>query len=133
VSGWTPDSSRVLFQSHREEEVVYRLYTIPVDGGPATELPLPQAYFGSYAPDGARIAYTPTRSFGEWRYYRGGQRGKIWVASLSGGAVEEIPDAGGNDRAPMWVGNTIFYLSDPDGTHNLHAYDVATKRTRKLT
>ena len=37
------------------------------------------------------------------------------------------------DRDPMWIGNTIYFNSDRDGTFNLYAYDVATAKTTQVT
>ncbi|MCA1615696.1 MAG: PDZ domain-containing protein [Acidobacteria bacterium] len=34
---------------------------------------------------------------------------------------------------PVWLGDTVYYLSDRDWTMNVFAYDTRTKRTRKVT
>src|SRR5208282_3066686 len=48
--GWTPDGKEILFQSHRDSPTdSNKLFTIPVEGGLPSELPLPQAEFGSYS------------------------------------------------------------------------------------
>jgi len=86
--GWTPDGKSILFQSHREEENLLRLYTIAIDGAMPNALPLPQAFTGSFSSDGTRIAYTPMTSFGEWRFYRGGLYSPYCFASLKLGALE---------------------------------------------
>jgi tricorn protease len=133
VMGWTPDGKSILFQSHREEEGLFRLYTMATDGVMPNALPLPQAFTGSYNGDGSRIAYTPMTSFSEWRFYRGGMESPIWIASLKDGALEKLPFGDYNDRNPMWVGDKIYFLSDRTGTFNLFVYEMASKRTRQLT
>jgi tricorn protease len=73
--GWTPDSKRVLFQSTRNSYSRFtRLFTIPVEGGPAEEVPLPEADHGAFSPDSTRLAYVPFKlGGGEARkHYRGG-------------------------------------------------------------
>jgi tricorn protease len=61
VAGWTPDGKKILFNSwgnnfmHFEDQ----LYTVPVEGGLPTELPLPIAEDASFSPDGTHIAYVP--------------------------------------------------------------------------
>jgi hypothetical protein len=35
----------------------HRLFTIPLTGGLASEVPLPRAEEGSYSPDGSHLAY----------------------------------------------------------------------------
>ena len=89
--GWTPDGKSVLFNSHRDEEGVVRLWKTALDGVTAGALPLPQGYTGSYSPDGARIAYQPMGFAGEYRFYRGGMLSPVWIANLSTGALEKLP------------------------------------------
>ncbi|MBC7909543.1 MAG: PD40 domain-containing protein, partial [Pyrinomonadaceae bacterium] len=131
--GWTPDGKSILFQSHREEENLLRLYTIAIDGAMPSALPLPQAFAGSFSGDGARIAYTPMTSFGEWRFYRGGMESPIWIANLKDGALEKLPHGDYNDRNPMWIENKIYFLSDRTGAYNLFVYDLTGKQTKQLT
>jgi tricorn protease len=134
VAGWTPDGSRVLFESERVSDAFARLYTIPARGGFPAELPLPTAWDGSFSPDGARIAYTALPdATATWRNYRGGQAAPLRIARLADSRTESLPHRDSNDRAPMWVGDTIYFISDRDGTANLHAYDTRTKRVEQLT
>jgi tricorn protease len=53
VSGWTLDGKSVLFRSARNSysRGFDRLFTMPLTGGMATEVPLPRAEEGSYSPD----------------------------------------------------------------------------------
>ncbi len=134
VVAWTPDGREVVFETTRDEENVTRLYKIAVDGGTiATALPLPQAFSGSFSPDGNRIAYNPRVGFGEWRYYRGGSAAPIWIADLKTGAVEKLPNQNFNDRFPMWQGEKIYFTSDRTGVFNLFVRDLKTKLVRQLT
>lgn len=133
VMGWTPDGKSVLFQSHREEENLFRLFTMRTDGVMPEALPLPQAFAGSFAGDGARIAYTPMSSFGDWRFYRGGMESPIWIANVRDGSLEKLPHGDYNDRNPMWIENRIYFLSDRTGSFNLFVYDQTSKQTRQLT
>jgi tricorn protease len=131
--GWTPDGKNILFQSHRDEEGAFRLYTIATDGVMPSALPLPQAFAGSFSPDGSRIAYTPMTSFGDWRFYRGGMESPIWIAGVRDGVLEKLPSGDYNDRNPMWVENKIYFFSDRTGTFNLFVYDQTSKQTKQLT
>ncbi len=131
---WTPDGKEVVFETTRDEEGVTRLYKIAVEGGTiATALPLPQAFQGSFSPDGSKIAYNPRAGFGEWRYYRGGSTAPIWIADLKTGAVEKLPNQNFNDRFPMWQGEKIYFSSDRTGTFNLFVHDRKTKQVKQLT
>src|ERR1700756_1865651 len=49
--GWTPDGKQVLFRSARNSYSYFdRLFTVPVEGGFPTEVPLPMAQQGSFSP-----------------------------------------------------------------------------------
>ena len=130
VVGWTPDGKQVLFASGRNSYSRFdRLFTVPVEGGGLeTEVPLPMATRGSFAPDATRIAYEPlSRWQPDWKHYHGGQTQPIWVAQLSDSAIEKLPRENSNDTNPMWVGDKIYFLSDRGGAVTLYAYDTKTK------
>jgi tricorn protease len=136
VAGWTPDGSRVLFASSRASaNGSDRLYTIPTTGGAEvmTELPLPRAEVASYSPDGSRVAYVPVQQWqAAWKRYRGGQTTPIWIANLSDSSIEKLPRENSNDFNPMWIGQTIYFLSDRAGAVSLFAYDTATKTVKQV-
>src|SRR5712692_2805271 len=51
--GWTPDGKKVLFHSDREAFADFdRLYTVPVEGGPAQVLPMWRGEGASFSPNG---------------------------------------------------------------------------------
>jgi tricorn protease len=131
VAGWTPEGQSILFDSNAN--VIPQLYTIPLNGVMPNALPLPKALLGSLSPNGARIAYTPMGGVSDWRFYRGGSRGQIWLANLSDGAVEKLPPGSYNDDQPMWVGDKIYFISDRTSAYNLYVYDIHSKQTKQLT
>jgi tricorn protease len=135
VRGWSPDGERILFTSYRDNHHWYgRLYTVSQDGGFPEPLPMPRAERGVYSPDGARIAYTPIRdAFYTWRRYRGGQTTPIWLFDLQTYEVEEIPHENASDTFPIWMEDTVYFLSDRNYTMNLFAYDTNSKRVRQVT
>ncbi len=136
VVGWTPDGKQVVFRSRRNNYSwgFNRLFTIPLDGGFPTELPLPMAEEGSYSPDATRMAYVSiTQWHRAWKRYRGGQTKPIWIVSLSDSSIEaRIPRDNSNDFNPMWVGDTIYFLSDRNGPVSLFAYDTRTKQVKQV-
>ena len=62
VYGWTPDGkSRPLplacATAGRCRST--RLYTVPMTGGPAEPLPMPESAPATYSPDGKQVVYSP--------------------------------------------------------------------------
>ena len=138
VQGFTPDGKNVLFTSGRSSHTnrYTQLFTVPIEGGPETKLPIPNAARASYSPDGKRIAYNPIAPrFDEWKHYRGGTASVIWLYDVATHAVEKIPQPDGrsNDVDAQWIGNTVYFRSDRDGEFNVYAYDPGTKKVRALT
>jgi len=132
--GWTPDGKNILFRSSRTSySDPDRLYTVPVNGGFAKMLPLDMAEDGSYSPDGSHLAYVPSFQWEpQWQHYRGGQTTPVWIANLGDSSVVKIPRNNSNDRNPMWVGRTVYFLSDRNGPATLFAYDTQSHTVREL-
>src|SRR5262249_24085473 len=119
VRGFTPDG-KVLFSSQREAFTrrFSQFFTIGVEGGVPHRLQIPSGEGGAISPDGDFLADTPLgEQFRQWKNYRGGTASRIWVLKLDDLSHEEIPKpAGGcNDSQPMWLGDTVYFLSDRDG------------------
>jgi tricorn protease len=136
VAGWTPDGKRVVFASARAAFAngVVQLFSVPIEGGPASQLPFARGSEASFSPDGARIAYVPNIQWQRaWKRYRGGQTKPIWIASLSDSSIQAtIPRDNSNDFNPMWVGDTLYFLSDRNGSVTLFAYDVKSQGVKEL-
>jgi tricorn protease len=132
--GWSPDGKNILFRSHRAStNDPNKLFTVPVTGGFPVELPLGMAEEGSYSPDGSQIAYVPIFQWEpDWKGYRGGQTTPIWIAKLADSSIVKVPREESNDRNPMWVGKTVYYLSDRDGPTTLFAYDTETQKVTRV-
>ncbi|MEM8887223.1 MAG: PDZ domain-containing protein [Bacteroidota bacterium] len=133
VRDFSPDGKNVLFASQRSTFTnrYIQLYTVPVEGGQIEKLPIPNAFYASYSPDGKHIAYTPIADrFGQWKNYRGGTQTRIWIYNVKNHEVEEIPktEGGSNDAHPVWIGNKVYFNSDRDGEFNLYSYDPKSKK-----
>jgi tricorn protease len=53
--------------------------------------------------------------------------------NLSDYSIEKLPWDNSNDSSPMWLGNTIYFLSDRNFVTNLFSYNTATKQVKQLT
>ncbi|HKI12613.1 MAG TPA: PDZ domain-containing protein [Candidatus Acidoferrum sp.] len=136
VECWTPDGKQIVFSSGRAAFAsgVVQLFSVPVEGGFATQVPLARASEASLSPDGKRIAYVPTIHWQDaWKRYRGGQTKPIWVANLADSSIEaKIPRENSNDFNPMWLGDTIYFLSDRNGPVTLFAYDIKSQQVKQI-
>ena len=137
VRGFTPDG-KVLFSSQRAvfSRRHAQFFTIAIAGGVPRPLPVPSADKGAISPDEKFLAYTPLgEAFSQWKNYRGGRTSRIWILKLDDLSHEEIPKpAGGcNDTEPMWIGDTVYFLSDRDGEFNLYLYDRSSKNVTQCT
>ncbi len=129
VVGWSPDG-RILFRSSRtSSSPIPKLFAVGADGGFPEELPLPGGVDITFAGDGKRFAYVPTVQWQPgWKRYRGGQTSPIWISDLESLKVEEIPRQNSNESAPMWVDESIYFLSDRNGPKTLFRYDIRRRR-----
>ena len=136
VYGWTPDGEAILFRSLRDGHSLTssRLYVVAADGGMPSVLPMPVSGAGAFSPDGEQMVYSPlTRDFRTWKRHEGGWAQDLHIFELDGSASRNITQHVRTDRDPMWIGDTIYFVSDRDDFLNLYAYDLGTESTKQLT
>lgn len=123
-------SSNALGPSFRK-----RLFTMPVEGGLPTQLPLEYGTDGSLSSDGQKLAFTLYDAPRSWKRYVGGGAPDIWVLDMQSRKAEQVTDWQGTDASPMWNGHTLFYTSDAGPEHrlNLWSYDTQTKNRTQIT
>ena len=92
-----------------------------------------EAELGSYAPTADRLAYVPGFKWEPfWKNYTGGQYTRIWLADLADSKVERVPNKGYSDNDPMWIGDTVYFLSNRKGPITLFAYHTQTKKITRV-
>ncbi len=136
VRGWTSDGERVIFASGRDTAPIPypRFWTVALEGGAPEPLPLPRVFEGDLAPDGKHLAYEMIQRWDpEWRGYRGGQANPIRIVDLDTLAVTKLPWEGTVDTSPVWLGDSVCFLSDRDGVTNVWRYDPADGSLEQLT
>ena len=138
VQDFTPDGKSILFSSGREvfTNRFTQLFTVPIDGGFPHKLPVPNAAYANYSPDGKYLAYNPLSArFVQWKGYRGGAISTIWYVNLDDLSTVIVPhgEGGSNDAYPILKKDKIYFLSDRNGEFNLFSYDISTKDIKQLT
>ena len=134
--GWTPDGQRVLYTSSRgtAPSRYGRLWTVGMSGGPAKLLSAPMGFDGSFSPSGKRMVIEGvSRWDAEWRNYRGGQNKPLLILDLETLEESPIPSERTSEVQPVWLGETVYFLSDRDWVRNIWSYHTATHKLRQLT
>lgn len=138
VMGWKNNGKEIVFRSRMKmfNDFLGELFTVKTNGDLPEQLPLPRGGFCSYSPDDQKLAYNRVfREFRTWKRYRGGMADDVWVYDFKTNKTENITNNPAQDIIPMWSGNKIYFISDRDENQrmNLYVYDLATKKTDKLT
>ncbi|MGE0434559.1 MAG: PDZ domain-containing protein [Planctomycetota bacterium] len=128
--GWTADG-QVLFSSNHAEPTRQppHIYSLPIDAsGTATRLPIGPARELSYGPGGRMVmARGNAIDTARWKRYRGGTVGTIWIDDSGDGQFRRLTPAGSspddimNQANPMWIGDRIWFVADPEGVGNLYS------------
>jgi tricorn protease len=123
VVGWTRDSRRVLFSSARGFMYpgIPNLYEVPVTGGLEQPILTDWGYWGSYSPDGKKLAFNRHPAVWWRKHYRGSYAADLWVLDLAQNRFRRILDNDTPDEEkannfwPMYApGGSIYFVSDRD-------------------
>jgi tricorn protease len=122
VVGWSRDSKRVLFSSARGAMYpgIANLYEVAVDGGLEQILPTDWGAWGSYSPDGTKLALNRHPMVWWRKHYRGSFSADLWVMDVSKKTFRKLLDSEvpenrrANNFWPLYGKGEIFFVSDRD-------------------
>ena len=134
--GWTPDGRFVLAGNMRTSFNDFtRMSLVRADGsGIPEDARLPSVDEAAYSPDGSHIAYNPFLQWqaDSWKRYRGGQTEPVWIVDIKSLDLVKVPRDNSNDRFPVWLGDTVYFLSDRNGPVTLFGYNTKTREVKQL-
>ena len=141
VLGWTPEGRSILFTSSGkliapkfEQQMTQLLYTVPASGGVPSQVPVPRAAFASFNADGHTLAFVPATSLWmNWFRYHGGEADRIWLTDTRTGKFTRLTNTKEIDTEPVWVGSSIYFVSERSGTANLWKLDPVTQKAAQVT
>ncbi len=116
VTGWTPDSKAVLFASQRGEDFMGKLYTVNIDGTKERNAGADMGIYGTYSPDGRKMAINRKGQVYWRKYYRGAFQTDVTVFDIASKKFTDVTDFDGLDSWPMWSQDGhIYFVSDREG------------------
>ncbi|MCX6138003.1 MAG: S41 family peptidase [Ignavibacteriales bacterium] len=137
VVGWTPKTGRIIFRSYFDN-VVGRdpnLYFVSPDGSLPERFPIDRGSLCSFNLDESKMYYTRKgTSEYYWKRYKGGQYQDIWSYDFVSRQFRSISTYVGKNSYPMWIGNTLFFVSDStNGVSNLYGRDLSGNAVSLIT
>lgn len=136
VLDWTPDGKFIAVRMNRNpwSERDGRPYLLPFAGGQEKPMPMPESGGGSFSPDGSKFVYTPIdRDFRSWKRYRGGRAQDVWIYDLVANSSLQLTTDRATDHQPMWLGDSVYFVSDREYTLNLYLIAPSGGEPTKLT
>ena len=98
---------------------------MPAEGGIERLVPAPMAFRGTWSPDGKRIVYDRVTRWDTNSAITGGQNTPLTILDLASLDETRLPNERTSDTQPVWVGQTIYFLSDRDYAVNVWAWEPA--------
>ncbi|HMA77217.1 MAG TPA: PDZ domain-containing protein [Candidatus Krumholzibacteriaceae bacterium] len=136
ILDWTKDG-RILTRRNRTPfgKRVGKYYIIdPEKPGLQEALQIPEGGPATLSPDGKKIAYDiKSREFRTWKRYTAGRAQDVFIYDLEENETQKITEFTGTDNFPMWIGNSIYFISDRKKTLNLFKYDIASEEINQVT
>ena len=136
VTGWTR-AGEVLAVSATGQPETYLTwaYAVPLEGSPPRRLPFgPVVDLALEETGSALLTGRMNNEPAYWKRYRGGTRGKLWIATDQDPLFTRVlADVDGQFGGPMLIGGRLFFLSDHEGTGNIYSCALDGSGIRRHT
>jgi len=141
VCGWTPDGEVLAItgagQPFRRQYTAHALPVAGADANGGAPGPLPFGPVADVAVETAGVALLTGayREPAQWKRYRGGTAGRLWVrpAGADDGFTRLLGGVAGQFASPMLVGGRLAFLSDYEGTGNVYSCALDGSGLRRHT
>ncbi len=144
---FTPDGKQVIFSSPRNDlytsvrfpnkGLFGKLYAVPVEGGRNVLISTAGMQNANFDSSGDRIIFQDRKGYeDEWRKrHTSSVTRDIWVFDKKNQSYTQLSDFEGEDREPVFSkdGNSVFYLSEKNGSQNLFKKNMSTGDEIQLT
>jgi tricorn protease len=123
VLGWDAAGDKIVFASNTGQPFrqLTPLFAVSRSGGPPELLPYGPARSVSFGPGGGVVIGRRAWSLANWKRYRGGTAGDIWIDVTGKGKFKSLLKLHSNLVRPLWLGERIYFLSDHEGVGNLYS------------
>ena len=135
VSGWTKHGEVLAVSSAGQPGGQYSwAYAVPLDAPPRR---LPFGQVNDLAVEETGTALLTGRMGGDpafWKRYRGGTRGRLWVATGDDPLFTRVlSELDGQLAAPMLIGGRLVFFADHEGTGNIYSSALDGSDLRRHT
>jgi Tol biopolymer transport system component len=145
-SDFSPDNQHVLFTSTRTDDVsniqfpngrLPETYQVSVASGSVRMISTIAMDEPHYDKRGKRIVYQDLKGYEDvWRkHHTSAVTRDIWIYDVDNGSYSQVLDRAGEDRSPVFSpdGQSIYYLSEENGTFNVYKLNPADGSRNQLT
>lgn len=138
VYGWFPDSKAVLIRSRRDDHWrdADRLFRKALDLESSPEMLFDaDAGHGAVSPDGNRVVFAREGMGWTRKGYRGPRASQLWLYDMKAESYRKLSDGDHGELWPMWGADadTLYFISEQDGTWNVWRMDLATGTRTQVT
>ncbi len=130
VPDWSPDGSKIAFQSYRDGDITPSIYVMDADGANVQRLTNENYYDGApaWSPDGKKIAFTSERK----------GKTRIYMMNADGSNLKRVTQHEGEDYYPAWSpdGERLAFvsnISNREGTWDIYTMKTDGSDVRRLT